>query len=82
MDLREIRWGGMSWIDLVQNRDQWKALVSTVMNLRLPYIAEKFFSSCTITGFSKRTQLHEISFSQYLDYITSIGWVTDEYDKD
>jgi hypothetical protein len=32
MDLREIRWGGMDWIDLVQDRDQWRALVNTVMN--------------------------------------------------
>jgi hypothetical protein len=34
MDLREIGWGGMDWIDLAQDRDQWKALVNTVMNLR------------------------------------------------
>jgi hypothetical protein len=36
MDLGEIRWGGMDWIDLAQNRDQWRALVNTVMNLRVP----------------------------------------------
>jgi hypothetical protein len=36
MDLREIGWDGMDWIDLAQNRDQWKALVNTVMNLRVP----------------------------------------------
>jgi hypothetical protein len=36
MDLREIGWGGMDWIDLVQDRDQWKAIVNTVMNLRVP----------------------------------------------
>jgi hypothetical protein len=36
MDLREIGWGGMDWIDLAQNRDQWRALVNTVMNLRVP----------------------------------------------
>jgi hypothetical protein len=34
MDLREIGWGGMDWIDLAQDRDQWRALVNTVMNLR------------------------------------------------
>jgi hypothetical protein len=34
MDLREIGWGGMDWIDLGQNRDQWRTLVNTVMNLR------------------------------------------------
>jgi hypothetical protein len=29
MDHREIGWGGMDWIDLTQDRDQWKALVNT-----------------------------------------------------
>jgi hypothetical protein len=36
MDLREIGWGGMDLIDLAQVRDQWRALVNTVMNLRVP----------------------------------------------
>jgi hypothetical protein len=36
MDLREIGWNGMEWIDLAQDRDQWKALMNTVMNIRVP----------------------------------------------
>jgi hypothetical protein len=36
MDLRKIGWGGMEWIDLAEDRDQWRALVNTVMNLRGP----------------------------------------------
>jgi hypothetical protein len=35
-DLREIGWGGMDWIDLAEDRDQWRDLVNTVMNLRVP----------------------------------------------
>jgi hypothetical protein len=34
--LREIGWDDMDWIDLAQDRDQWKALVKTAMNLRVP----------------------------------------------
>ena len=36
MDLQEVRYGGMDWIDLAQNRDRWQALVSEIMNLRVP----------------------------------------------
>jgi hypothetical protein len=35
MDLREMGWGGMDWIDLAQDRDQWRALVNTLINLRV-----------------------------------------------
>jgi hypothetical protein len=36
MDLRKIGWGEMDWIELAQDRDQWRALVDAVMNLRVP----------------------------------------------
>jgi hypothetical protein len=34
--LKEIGWGGMEWIDLAEDRDQWRALVNMVMNLQVP----------------------------------------------
>jgi hypothetical protein len=36
MDLGEIGWDGMDWIDLAQDRDQWRVLVNTVIKLRVP----------------------------------------------
>jgi hypothetical protein len=42
-DIRNIGWGGMDWIDLAQDRDQWKADLNV-----------KFLSSCAIGGFSRR----------------------------
>jgi hypothetical protein len=36
MDHREIGWDGMDWIDLFQDREQWKAFLNTVMNLLVP----------------------------------------------
>jgi hypothetical protein len=36
IDLREIGWHGMHWIDLAQDRNQWRALVNMVMNIRVP----------------------------------------------
>jgi hypothetical protein len=36
IDLREIGWDGMDWIELAQDRNEWRALVSTLMNLRFP----------------------------------------------
>jgi hypothetical protein len=35
MDLREIGWSGRNWIDLDQDRDQWRALVNTVLNFQI-----------------------------------------------
>jgi hypothetical protein len=33
LELREIAWGGIEWFDMVQDRDQWRAVLNAVMNL-------------------------------------------------
>jgi hypothetical protein len=55
IDLRKIRLDGMDWIDLARERDQLKALMNTVMNLRVPQNAGKL-GGCTIGSSSRRAQ--------------------------
>jgi hypothetical protein len=60
IDLRRIGWGGMDWVDLAQDGDQWRALVNTVMDVWVPQNSGKFLSSCTVGSFS-RVRVHEIN---------------------
>jgi len=61
MDLREVGCGYMDWIGLAHDRDRWRTLVSAVMNLRVPWNAEKFLTSCKPVSFSRRTLHYGVS---------------------
>jgi hypothetical protein len=50
----------MDWIDLAQDGGQRRALVDTLMNLRVRKYVRIFLSSCASGGFSRRTQLHGV----------------------
>jgi len=51
MDLKKIVWEGVDWMHLAQNRDQWQALVNTVMNFRVPQKAENFLTRSVTISF-------------------------------
>jgi hypothetical protein len=52
---------GLNWIGLAQDRERWRALVNTVMNLRFPYNAGNFLSSLGRFSFSGKALLHGVS---------------------
>jgi hypothetical protein len=60
MDLGEIGYGDKDLIVLALDRIQWRALVSTVMNLRVPYIVDKCLSGYVTGSFSRKAQLYEV----------------------
>jgi hypothetical protein len=59
MDLTEVGWGPVDWIDVAQDRNRWRALVKSVMNLRVPQNAGKLSSGLTTDGLSSSAQLHK-----------------------
>ena len=61
MELQEVGCGYMDWIGLARDRERWWKLVSVVMNLRVPWNAGNFLTSCKPVSFSRRTLHHGVS---------------------
>jgi hypothetical protein len=61
IDLGEVGWGDVDWIGLTQDRNRRRALVNSVLNLRVPWNAGKLSSGLTTGGFSVSAQLHRVS---------------------
>jgi hypothetical protein len=61
MDLGEMGWGDLDWIGLAQDRNRWRTLVNSVLNLRVPWNAGKLLSGLTFKGLLSSVQLHIVS---------------------
>jgi hypothetical protein len=61
MDLQEVGFGDMDWIEQAQERDRWRSLVNAAMNFLDPLNAGNFLTSCNPFSFSRRTLLHRVS---------------------
>ena len=61
MGLQEVGGGCGDWMELAQDRDRWRALVSTVMNLRVPNMRGISWLAAEPVSFSRRTLLHGVS---------------------
>jgi hypothetical protein len=59
--LGEVGWGDVDWIGLAKDRNRWRALLNSVLNLRVPCNAGKLSSGPTSSGLSSSAQLHRVS---------------------
>jgi len=58
-----------------EDRDQWQAVVSTVINLQVPQKVENFLTSCVTVSSSRRALLHVVSVFVHLLVHCCIGWL-------
>jgi hypothetical protein len=62
MGLVEVGWGDVDWIGVAQGWDRWRALMNSVLNLRVPKNAGKLSSVQKTRDLSSSAQLHGVSY--------------------
>jgi hypothetical protein len=60
MDNQEVGCGGVDWIDLAQDRDSWREVLSALKKYRFPYNSETFLTSRETVSISGRIVLHGV----------------------
>jgi hypothetical protein len=61
MDLREVGWHDVDWIGMAQDRNRWRELVNSVLNLQVPQNAGTLSSGLRTGGLSSSAQIHRVS---------------------
>jgi hypothetical protein len=61
IDLGEMGWGNVDWIGLAKDRNRWRAVVNSVLNLLVPRNAGKLSSGLASSGLSSSAELHIVS---------------------
>jgi hypothetical protein len=72
MDIWEVGWGDVDWIGLAQDRNRWRALVNSVLNLSVPWNAGNVSSGLTSSGLSSSAQLHTVSYVYFMYFSQDI----------
>ena len=75
IDLQEVVWGGMDWMNVVRDRDRWLAIVNVVMNMQVSPVEGNFISWGSVS-FWGRTRLHGISSWPVTTHLCRHNWQT------